>query len=383
MVKRISILGSTGSIGRQTLEVADLFPEELAVVGLAAGDNIELLIQQVLKYNPEVISVAKKENAEILSRTFPKLESLYGEAGLEAVAAWPGVDTVVTSITGTLGLIPTVAAIKAGKVIALANKETLVAAGELIMQLVQTHGSKILPVDSEHSAIYQCLQGEQAKTIQKLILTASGGPFRGKSETELKHVTPEMALRHPNWAMGKKITIDSATLMNKGLEVIEAKWLFGLELDDVQVVVHPESIIHSMVEFVDGSIIAQMGLPDMRLPIQYALSFPERRKNDFPRLNIYELKGLHFAAPDIDTFRCLALAYDAGRTGGTMPAVMNAANEAAVEMFLHSGIPFTGIAELVEQVMHRHTVNHRPELQDIMAADGWARTLTRELAEKT
>lgn len=380
MVKRISILGSTGSIGQQTLEVIDRFPEDLVVVGLAAGGNVDLIRRQVLKYNPEVISVKDSAAAKILKSEFPQKEVFHGADGLVAVAVWPAADTVVTSITGTLGLVPTVAAIKAKKHIALANKETLVAAGELVMDLIQTHGVRILPVDSEHSAIFQCLQGEQPREINKLILTASGGPFRGKQAGDLKDITPEMALKHPNWSMGRKITIDSATLMNKGLEVIEAKWLFGVDMNDVQVVVHPESIIHSMVEFIDGSIIAQLGLPDMRLPIQYALTFPERRANDFPRLNIYELQGLHFSTPDADTFRCLALAYTAGRTGGTLPAVMNAANEAAVDMFLTGRISFTGIAELVEQVMNRHTVNHRPEIEDILAADDWARRLAGKLA---
>ncbi|TLM97318.1 1-deoxy-D-xylulose-5-phosphate reductoisomerase, partial [bacterium] len=258
--------------------------------------------------------------------------------------------------------------------------ETLVAAGELVMSLIKSNGVRLLPVDSEHSAIFQCLQGEQHRRISKLILTASGGPFRGRKADELKIITPEMALRHPNWSMGRKITIDSATLMNKGLEVIEAKWLFGVDLDNVQVVVHPESIIHSMVEFVDGSIIAQLGMPDMRLPIQYAMTFPDRRTNDFPRLDIYELQGLHFAPPDTGTFRSLNLAYDAGRTGGTMPAVMNAANEVAVDMFLTGSISFFGIAELVERVMHRHTVTSCPDLDDIIAADDWARRSAGELA---
>jgi len=380
MGKRISILGSTGSIGRQTLEVVDRFPDELTVVGLAAGGNVDMLRQQILKYNPEVVSVADSDAARVLKGEFPQKEVLYGADGLKAVAVWPGADTVVTSITGTLGLVPTVEAIKAKKDIALANKETLVAAGELVMDLVEAYGVRIMPVDSEHSAIYQCLQGEQPKTIHKLILTASGGPFRGKTAADLEQVTPDMALRHPNWSMGRKITIDSATLMNKGLEVIEAKWLFGVGLDAVQVVIHPESIIHSMVEFADGSIIAQMGLPDMRLPIQYALTYPDRRTNDFPRLNIYELKGLHFSAPDAETFRCLKLAYAAGKTGGTMPAVLNAANEAAVEMFLAGRVSFSGIAGLVERVMYSHPVNHRPELEDILAADQWARRLAGELA---
>lgn len=380
MVKKISILGSTGSIGRQTLEVVDRFPEELAVVGLAAGGNVDLLREQVLKYNPEVISVADPESVKILKTEFPRKEVLYGAEGLAAAAEWPGADTVVTSITGTLGLVPTVAAVKAGKDIALANKETLVAAGQPVMELVRKHGIRILPVDSEHSAIFQCLQGEECRKVNKLILTASGGPFRGLKAGDLTGITPEMALKHPNWSMGRKITIDSATLMNKGLEVIEAKWLFGVGLDEIQVVIHPESIIHSMVEFVDGSIIAQMGLPDMRLPIQYALTYPERRGNDFPRLNIYELQGLHFTAPDTGTFRCLALAYDAARAGGTMPAVMNAANEAAVEMFLTGRISFAGIAELVERVMNRHTVNNRPEIEDILAADRWSRLLAEEIA---
>ncbi|MFZ5640135.1 MAG: 1-deoxy-D-xylulose-5-phosphate reductoisomerase [Bacillota bacterium] len=380
MVKRISILGSTGSIGRQTLEVVDRFTEELAVVGLAAGNNIDLLARQVSKYNPEVISAADADGARRIKREFPQKEVLYGAAGLEAVAVWPGADTVVTSITGTLGLVPTVAAIRAKKDVALANKETLVAAGELVMEVVKACGVRILPVDSEHSAIFQCLQGEQQHKINKLILTASGGPFRDRKADELADITPEMALRHPNWSMGKKITIDSATLMNKGLEVIEAKWLFGVELDNVQVVIHPESIIHSMVEFVDGSVIAQLGLPDMRLPIQYALTFPERRMNDFPRLNIYEIQGLHFAPPDSGTFRCLELAYAAGRTGGTMPAVMNAANEIAVDLFLAGRITFPGIAELVERVMQRHEVNYRPDLDGILAADAWARRSAMETA---
>lgn len=375
MKKYISILGSTGSIGRQTLEVVDRFPDELAVVALSAGTNIELLKQQIAKYKPKVVSLMDDALASQLAKELPgqAVEVLSGTDGLVQIATLPEVNVVVTSVTGTVGLVPTVAAIKAGKDIALANKETLVAAGELVMGLARANNVQILPVDSEHSAIFQCLKNEPAKNIAKILLTASGGPFRGKTEAELAQVTLEMALQHPNWSMGAKITIDSASMMNKGLEVIEAKWLYDLSFDQIQVVIHPQSIIHSMVQYVDGSVIAQLGLPDMRLPIQYALSYPDRWANDFPKIDFWQLADLSFSAPDLVAFPCLNLAFQAGLTGGTMPAAMNAANEKTVELFLKKAIIFKDIPRIIEKVMATHKVIAKPTLTDILSADTWAR----------
>lgn len=375
MATKVVIIGSTGSVGTQTLEVIDLFPDKFEIVGLAAGSQVKSLSEQVRKYKPKVVCIGNEalynEFREEISDMRCKV--VCGIEGLVEAATFEEADIVVTSITGTLGLIPTVEAIKAGKHIALANKETLVAAGDIVMTLASLHGVKILPVDSEHSAIFQCLNGEDIRAVNKLILTASGGPFRGMGRKDLEEITPERALRHPNWTMGPKITIDSATLMNKGLEVIEAKWLFGLELSKIDVVIHPQSIIHSMVEFIDGSIMAQIGLPDMKLPIQYALNYPERLVNNFPRLDFNKIQNLTFHEPDLETFDCLAIAFEAGKTGGSMPAVMNAANEEAVGLFLRNKIKFLDIPKIIMKTMNKHTLIKHPKLEDILACDKWAR----------
>lgn len=381
MKKRIAILGSTGSIGRQTLEVIDRFPDKFEVSALAAGANVDELVRQALKYKPKIVSIGRPEDVKRIKPLVPKGTAVsFGIEGMIEAVVSEEVDVVVTSVTGTLGLLPTVEAIKAGKDIALANKETLVAAGELVMSLIREKGVDILPVDSEHSAIFQSLNGEKRSNVNKLILTASGGPFRNNSPEELINITPEDALRHPNWSMGKKITIDSATLMNKGLEVIEARWLFGIGFQNIDVVIHPQSIIHSMVEFMDGSVIGQMGLPDMRLPIQYALSYPDRWENGFPKLDFLQFGTLTFESPRTDAFPALALAYEAGNLGGTMPAVMNAANEIAVEMFLSGHIGFNKIVELIEKVMGNHTLIINPDLTGILESDRWAREETKRLS---
>lgn len=381
MKKRIAILGSTGSIGCQTLEVVDRFPEKFEVIALAAGRNIEKIISQACKYRPKLISIGSEKDIPKLKPHIPEETTITaGIEGMVEAATMNEVDVVVTSVTGTLGLLPTVEAIKAGKDIALANKETLVAAGELVMGLVKKHGVKILPVDSEHSAIFQSLNGEKRSQVSKLILTASGGPFRQKAREELAGMRAEDALKHPNWTMGRKITIDSATLMNKGLEVIEARWLFDIDFDNIDVVIHPQSIIHSMVEFVDGSVIGQMGLPDMRLPIQYALSYPDRWENDFPKLNFLAAGSLTFEQPRTDDFPALRIAYEAGQMGGTMPAVMNAANEAAVELFLEGQIGFLKIPELIVAVMRNHKCDTRPDLAGILECDRWAREEIKRLS---
>ena len=386
MTKRIAVLGSTGSIGRQTLEIAESFPGEIEVVGLAAGRNWRLLVEQVKKFRPAVVAVAGEEEAFQLRNALGAgfdVEIYSGDEGLSTLAGLSEADTVVTAVTGTVGLSPTVTAIKAGKNIALANKETLVAAGELVMLLAEKYGVNILPVDSEHSAIWQCLNGEKRTFLKKIILTASGGPFREKSLSELGEVTVEMALAHPNWSMGKKITVDSATLMNKGLEVIEAHWLYTVPYGDIQVVIHPQSIIHSMVEFKDGSVIAQLGLPDMRLPIQYALSYPDRWLNDLPRLDFAEQSRLTFEPPDFERFPCLKLAFDAGKEGGTMPAVLNAANETAVDAFLERRLVYKDIAGLVAKVMDLHQVIKSPDLETVLHVDRWARNEAARLVTKS
>lgn len=379
MTKKISILGSTGSIGVQALDVARNL--KLEVLGLSAYSNIDLLEQQAVEFKPKVISVGSEELAIELGNRLrhQEIEIYYGIDGMNKVAALEGVDTVVTSVVGIAGLIPTMAAIKAGKNIALANKETLVTAGELVMSEAKKHGINILPVDSEHSAIFQCLMGNERSSVSKIILTASGGPFRGKSISELEKVTLAEALNHPNWSMGSKITIDSATLMNKGLEVIEAKWLFDMDLDNIQVIIHPQSIIHSMVEYVDGSVMAQMGSPDMRLPIQLALTFPHRSSNSFSRLNLLTSNNLTFEEPDYSSFPSLELAFEALRTGGTMPAAMNAANEVAVSLFLGGNIKFLDIPRIIDKVMEKHSVNISPSLDDIIEVDAWARQTVKEL----
>jgi 1-deoxy-D-xylulose-5-phosphate reductoisomerase len=379
MSKVISIIGSTGSIGVQTLDVARNLG--IKVAALSANSNIDLLEKQVHEFLPRVVSIGNKEAAVELARRLHgmNIEVVFGQDGMKRVVELDEVDTVVTSVVGTAGLIPTMHAIKNKKNIALANKETLVTAGKLVMEEAAKQGVDIFPVDSEHSAIYQCLMGNNDKQVRKIIITASGGPFRGRNFNELKNITPAQALKHPNWSMGSKITIDSATLMNKGLEVIEAKWLFGKDLDSIQVLVHPQSIIHSMVEYVDGSIMAQLGSPDMRIPIQLALTYPNRCENNFNKLDFLKCSQLTFEEPDTKTFKCLQLAYDALTIGGTMSAAMNAANEIAVAAFLENRISFIAIPEIIEKVMQQHSVNICPSLYDIIEIDKWARAMAQKL----
>ncbi len=370
MGKTIAILGSTGSIGTQTLEVVRE-NGDIQVAALSAGANITLLEKQIREFHPRLVAVWDKEKATELKTKVADLnvEVVSGMDGLLELAVLPEADILVTAIVGMIGIRPTIAAIKAGKDIALANKETLVTAGHLIMPLARGNGVKILPVDSEHSAIFQAIQGSQQKEIHKLLITASGGPFRGKKREELEHVQVEDALKHPNWAMGRKITIDSATLVNKGLEVMEARWLFDVELDQIQVVVQPKSIIHSMVEFVDGAVLAQLGTPDMKLPIQYALYYPERRYLPGDRLDFSVLKEITFDNPDMETFRGLPLAIQASRLGGSMPTVFNAANERAVAKFLNKEIGFLDIYRIIEEAMQRHEIIENPELEQILETE--------------
>ena len=370
-MKKIGILGSTGSIGTQTLEIVRAYSEDLKVTVLAAGTNVKLMEQQMREFKPEVVVMWSEEAASDLRvRTADlNIPILCGMEGLLEVSVWENMDVLVTALVGMIGIRPTIAAIKAGKDIALANKETLVTAGHIIMPLAKEYGVSILPVDSEHSAIFQSMQGEKRSQVSKILLTASGGPFRGKKLDEIKNMQVEDALKHPNWSMGRKITIDSATLVNKGLEVIEAKWLFDVDLDQIQVVVHPQSIIHSMVEYVDGGIMAQLGAPDMKLPIQYALFYPDRRPLEGKRVNFYELGQMTFEAPDMETFRGLKLAYESARIGGSMPTVFNAANEKAVALFLDKKISFLQIPELIEECMQHHEVILAPSVEEILEAE--------------
>ena len=377
-VKRIAVLGSTGSIGTQTLDVVRA-NTDLCVTALAAGSNVEKLTEQIEEFSPSLVCVYDEEKAAELRRRCADLpvKVVSGMDGLIECATQPEADIVLGAIVGMIGIVPTIEAIKAGKDIALANKETLVCAGHLILPLAKEHGVQILPVDSEHSAIFQVLHGEEKREIHKILLTASGGPFRGKTLAELANVTVEDALRHPNWAMGPKITIDSSTMVNKGLEVMEARWLFDVDFDRIQVVVQPQSVIHSMVEFEDGAVLAQLGVPDMRLPIQYALYYPHRRYLSGDRLDFTTLKQITFEEPDPENFPGLALAYEAGRTGGTMPTVFNAANEAAVARFLHREIGYTQIAEKIAQAMRAHTVRENPSVEEILAAEREAAACVR------
>ena len=373
-MRKISILGSTGSIGTQTLEVVEIL-ENIKVMAITGNSNVKLLEEQARKFQPELIAVMDEKNAEILKEKLSDLNIrvVSGMNGLVEAATYEGVDTVVTSVVGNVGLKPTFEAIRAGKNFALANKETLVSAGQLVMDLAKKHNINIYPVDSEHSAIFQSLQGNEGNKIERILLTASGGPFRGKNREELLHVTAADALKHPNWSMGNKITIDSATLMNKGLEVMEAKWLFGVDVDQIEVLVHPQSIVHSAVEYEDGAIVAQLGEPDMRVPIQYALTYPKRIKNPFPRVDFTQRNNLTFDKPDMETFKCLSLAYRALKTGGTLPAVLNGANEVAVARFLKGEIGFLDIPELIEQTMDAYTVKYEYTLEDLLEADAWAK----------
>lgn len=369
-MKKIAILGSTGSIGTQTLDVVRA-NGDIQVLGISAGRNIAKLEEQVREFSPKLVAVWDEKAAGELKIKIQDTDTkiVSGMEGLLELAAMPETEILVTAIVGMLGIRPTIEAIRAGKDIALANKETLVTAGHLIMPMAKEYGVHILPVDSEHSAIFQALNGEEHKEIHKLLITASGGPFRGKKRAELANVTLEDTLKHPNWVMGQKITVDSATLVNKGLEVMEARWLFDVDLDHIQVVVQPKSIIHSMVEFKDGAVMAQLGTPDMRLPIQYALYYPERRYLDGERLDFHKLKEITFEDPDMDTFLGLPMAMDAARKGGSMPTVFNAANELAVKKFLQEKIGFLDIYDIIAQSMERHTVIRNPELEEILAVE--------------
>ena len=369
-MKKIGILGSTGSIGSQTLDIVRKEPD-IEVVSLAAGSNVELMEKQIREFHPSLVAMWSEKAAEDLRQRVKDLpvRVTSGMDGLLEVSTLAEMEVLVTGIVGMIGIRPTNAAIESGKAIALSNKETLVCAGHLIMPLSRKLGVPILPVDSEHSAIFQSLHGERKDRISKILLTASGGPFRGKKREELEHMTVEDALKHPNWSMGKKVTIDSASLCNKGLEVMEAKWLFDVELDQIQVLVHPQSIVHSGVEFVDGGIMAQLGVPDMKLPIQYALFYPDRRPMNNGRVDFFALGQLTFERPDVETFRGLALAYEAARTGGTMPTVFNAANERAVALFLQKKIRFLQIPELIEASMREHQVTQDPSVEKILETE--------------
>lgn len=384
MKKGIAILGSTGSIGTQALDVIDHHPDRFRVVALAAGRQVERLAEQALRYRPSLLSVADAGAAEALRSRLQveagsyRPEIVWGRDGLIRAAAHPEASLVLTAVVGALGVEPTLAAIEAGKDIALANKETLVAAGELVTAAARARGVKLIPVDSEHSAIFQSLSGADPRWVRRILLTASGGPFRGRKD--LTGVTREEALRHPRWTMGAKVTIDSATLMNKALEMIEAHWLFGVPMERIEVIIHPQSILHSAVEFQDGNIIAQLGPTDMRLPIQYALCYPERCPGFVQPLDLVALGTLTFERPDEETFPSLCYARRAVTMGGTMPAVLSAANEVAVQLFLAGEIPFTGIFQVVAGVMDRHDPVQRPDLAAILAADRWARAAAREQA---
>ncbi|MED1419321.1 1-deoxy-D-xylulose-5-phosphate reductoisomerase [Bacillus smithii] len=369
-MKNISLLGATGSIGRQTLDIIRQHSDYFRLSSFSAGRNIEETRKIIKEFSPKLVSVLEKDDALRLKGEFPFVQFVYGEKGLTETALFSESDTVVNAVMGSVGLIPTLEAIKAGKTIALANKETLVTAGHLVMRAAQKYHVDILPVDSEHSAIFQCLQGENSQNVARLILTASGGSFRDRTREELRYVTREEALNHPNWSMGAKITIDSATMMNKGLEVIEAHWLFQMPYEQIDVILHRESIIHSMVEYQDHSVIAQLGTPDMRVPIQYALTYPERLPLPVTkRLNLAAIGSLHFEEVDFDRFRCLAFAYEAGKAGGSMPTVLNAANEVAVKAFLDGKISFLKIEELIGKALEWHTLIKDPDLESIQCID--------------
>ncbi|MCD8130413.1 MAG: 1-deoxy-D-xylulose-5-phosphate reductoisomerase [Lachnospiraceae bacterium] len=381
-MKKIGILGSTGSIGTQTLDIVRANPELLQVEVLAAGRNVDLMEKQAREFSPKLaVMWEEKAYEELKTRlTDTSIRVCRGMEGLIEASTYPTVEMLVTAVVGMIGIRPTIAAMKAGKDIALANKETLVTAGHIIMPLAKEAGVSVLPVDSEHSAIFQSLQGNRQNRIHKILLTASGGPFRGRTTEQLQNVRVEDALKHPNWTMGRKITIDSATLVNKGLEVMEAKWLFNVDYDQIQVVVHPQSVVHSMVEYEDGAVMAQLGTPDMKLPIQYALFYPDRKPLAGERLDFYRLGQLTFEAPDTDTFRALKLAVNAGRTGGTMPTVFNAANEMAVSLFLQKKISFLKITDIIEACMERHTPVPDPDVEEILSAEQETYAHIREMA---
>ena len=383
-MKKISLLGSTGSIGTNVLDVIERNPEKFQILGMSAGSNIDLFAKQIRKFKPQVVALFDTKKIPTLKELIAGLdiEILSGEEGTIAVATLPEADVVVSGVMGSAGLLPAIHALKSGKNLALANKETLVIAGELVLREAKKTNSQIIPIDSEHSAIFQVLNGEKKERIKKIILTASGGPFRTFSLGEMETVTVKDALKHPNWDMGAKITIDSSTMMNKGLEYIEAKWLFGVNTP-VEIIVHAQSIIHSMIEFVDTSILAQLGIPDMRVPIAYALTYPDRFECDLPSLDLTTMGNLTFEAPDFERFPCLQLAIDAMEIGKTMPAVLNAANEIAVQAFLEELISYKDIAELIRMVMQNHNPSPLKELQDVLIADRWAREETTKLVTVT
>ncbi len=380
----LAVLGATGSIGTQTLDVVRLFPDQFDVQALTCGTNVDLLHDQIHEFRPSMVAVGTAEHARTLEADLgddaPDVDVQVGEEGLCAAATQPQVDVVMAAVVGFAGLAPVLAALRAEKEVALANKETMVVAGALVQDVLDTHDARLLPVDSEHSALFQCMAGEARDSVEEVVLTASGGPFRTRPADTFDAITVEEALDHPNWSMGAKITVDSGTMMNKGLEVIEAKWLFDLDPDQIRVLVHPQSIVHSMVGFSDGAIKAQLGVPDMKVPIQYALSCPARWAAPHERLDWTEFSRLDFEQPDTEKFPCLRLAYDALESGGTAPAVLNAANEAAVDRFLNEQISFVDIPRLIEGALGRHTVVSAPTLDDIVAADGEARRAVEELA---
>lgn len=378
-MKAITLLGSTGSIGTQTLDIVTQYPDQFRIVGLAAGRNVDLFAQQIRQFQPEIVALSDASKLDELKAAIATLSPqpiiLAGPDGVTEVARYGDAESVVTGIVGCAGLLPTIAAIAAGKDIALANKETLIAGGPVVLPLIEKHGVKLLPADSEHSAIFQCLQGVPAGGLRKIILTASGGAFRDWPVEKLAEVQVADAIKHPNWSMGRKITVDSATLMNKGLEVIEAHYLFGMDYDNIEIVIHPQSIIHSLIEVQDTSVLAQLGWPDMRLPLLYALSWPERIYTDWERLDLVKAGNLTFASPDHNKYPCMELAYAAGRAGGSMTAVLNAANEQAVALFLDEKISFLDIPRVIETTCDRHRDAHciTPTLEDILEADRWAR----------
>ncbi|MBF2003941.1 MAG: 1-deoxy-D-xylulose-5-phosphate reductoisomerase [Chlorogloeopsis fritschii C42_A2020_084] len=387
-MKAITLLGSTGSIGTQTLDIVAQYPDQFRIVGLATGNNVELLASQIRQFRPTIAAICLEEKLpllrELIADVDPQPILLAGEAGVIEVARYGDAQTVVTGIVGCAGLLPTIAAIEAGKDIALANKETLIAGGPVVLPLIEKHGIKLLPADSEHSAIFQCLQGVPKGGLRKILLTASGGAFRDWATEKLAEVTVADALKHPNWSMGRKITVDSATLMNKGLEVIEAHFLFGLDYDNIEIVIHPQSIIHSLIELQDTSVLAQLGWPDMRLPLLYALSWPDRIYTDWKRLDLVKVANLTFREPDHQKYPCMQLAYAAGRAGGSMPAVLNAANEQAVALFLDEKIGYLDIARCIEWACDRFSSDNcsNPSLDDILAADRWARQEVLLASEK-
>jgi 1-deoxy-D-xylulose-5-phosphate reductoisomerase len=381
-IKGLVVLGSTGSIGTQVLELVRLFPDRFRVCGLAAGRNTALLQAQVKEFRPRWVSLAAREDVALFQagdQSDPPPRVFWGAAGLDRIAGLPEADLVVSALVGAAGLRPTLTAIRSGKTVALANKEPLVMAGELILEEARQRGVAILPVDSEHSAVFQALQGQEKKDLKRIILTASGGPFRTWTADQIATIAGPEALNHPNWKMGPKITIDSATLMNKGLEVIEARWLFGVSLEQITVIVHPQSIVHSLVEFRDGSLLAQLGPPDMRLPIAYALSYPQRLPLPQSSLDLTRLSGLTFFEPDLEKFPCLALALEAARAGGSLPIVLNAANEVAVAAFLRGELSFGGIPRIIRRIMEKHAIIHPRGLEEILAVDEKIRSLTETL----